>query len=117
VNMRPQHITDSFLIKPIAESDRPNAFREEVRQVERTRARARRNRLVERSYYVVYVLERDDKGSTQTAPKVLVRSEPNGLPPGASSRPSRTASAGSPATLPIRTGLQHPIAVRPGPGT
>jgi len=30
VNMRPQHITDSFLIKPIADIDRPNAFREEV---------------------------------------------------------------------------------------
>ena len=62
VNMRPQHITDSFLIKPIVESDRPNAFREEVRQVEADTRPGKKNRLVERSYYVVYVLERDDKG-------------------------------------------------------
>jgi len=62
VNMRPQHITDSFLIKPIIDSDRPNAFREEVRQVEADTRAGKKNRLVERSYYVVYVLERDEKG-------------------------------------------------------
>ena len=61
VNMRPQHITDSFLIKPITASDRPNAFREEVRQVEPDNRPGKKNRLVERSYYVVYVLERDEK--------------------------------------------------------
>ena len=59
VNMRPQHITDSFLIKPI--SDRNSAFREEVRQVEADVRPGKKNRLVERSYYVIYVLERDDK--------------------------------------------------------
>jgi len=62
VNMRPQHITDSFLIKPITDTDRPNAFREEVRQVEADTREGKKNRLVERSYYVVYVLERGDKG-------------------------------------------------------
>lgn len=62
VNMRPQHITDSFLIKPITESDRPNCFREEVRQVEADIRPGKKNRLVERSYYVVYVPERDEKG-------------------------------------------------------
>jgi hypothetical protein len=62
VNMRPQHITDSFLIKPITESDRLNTFREEVRQVEEDKRAGKKNRLVERSYYVVYVLERDEKG-------------------------------------------------------
>lgn len=61
VNMRPQHITDSFLIKPVTESDRPYAFREEVRQVEADTRPGKKKRLVERSYYVVYVLERDDK--------------------------------------------------------
>lgn len=61
VNMRPQHITDSFLIKPITEEDRPNVFREEVRQVEPDTRPGKKNRLVERSYYVVYVLERDEK--------------------------------------------------------
>jgi hypothetical protein len=62
VNMRPQHITDSFLIKPITETDRPNVFREEVRQVEADNRPGKKNRLVERSYYVVYVPERDEKG-------------------------------------------------------
>jgi hypothetical protein len=61
VNMRPQHITDSFLIKPVVDSDRPNAFREEVRQVEADTRPGKKNRLVERSYYVVYVSERDEK--------------------------------------------------------
>jgi len=65
VNMRPQHITDSFLIKPISESDRPNAFREEVRQVEADTRPGKKNRLVERSYYVVYVLERDERGQVK----------------------------------------------------
>jgi hypothetical protein len=62
VNMRPQHITDSFLIKPITETDRPNAFREEVRQVEADTRPGKKNHLVERSYYVIYVSERDEKG-------------------------------------------------------
>jgi len=59
VNMRPQHITDSFLIKPV--TDRRSAFREEVRQVEADARPGKKNRLVERSYYVIYVLEQDDK--------------------------------------------------------
>lgn len=59
VNMRPQHITDSFLIKPI--TDRSSAFPEEVRQVEADTRPGKKNRLVERSYYVIYVLDRDDK--------------------------------------------------------
>jgi hypothetical protein len=61
VNMRPQHITDSFLIKPITDTDRPNTFREEVRQEEADTRPGKKNRLVVRSYYVVYVLERDEK--------------------------------------------------------
>lgn len=62
VNMRPQHITDSFLIKPITEEDRGNVFREEVRLVETEARPGKKNRLVERSYYVLYVLDRDDNG-------------------------------------------------------
>lgn len=62
VNMRPQHITESFLIKPITEADRPNVFREEVRQAEADNRPGKKNRLIERSYYVVYVPERDEKG-------------------------------------------------------
>jgi len=65
VNMRPQHITDSFLIKPITDTDRTNTFREEVRQVERDTRPGKKNRFVERSYYVIYVLERDEKGQAK----------------------------------------------------
>jgi len=77
VNMRPQHITDSFLIKPITETDRPNTFREEVRQVEADTRPGKKNRLVERSYYVVYVLEHDEKGQLKLRRKFWFdRSQP-----------------------------------------
>src|SRR5262245_27393904 len=62
LNMRPQHITDSFLIKPITEAERQNVFREEVRQVEPDTTPGKKNRLIERSYYVLYVVAPDDKG-------------------------------------------------------
>ncbi len=80
VNMRPQHITDSFLIKPITESDRPNAFREEVRQVEADTRGGKRNRLVERSYYVVYVLERGEKGQLKLRRKFWFDRSQTGTP-------------------------------------
>lgn len=78
VNMRPQHITDSFLIRPINEADRPNAFREEVRQVEPDTRPGKKNRLVERSYYVVFVLEREDNGQLKLRRKFWFdRSQPD----------------------------------------
>lgn len=80
VNMRPQHITDSFLIKPVTETDRPNAFREEVRQVEADTRPGKKNRLVERSYYVVYVLERDDKGQLKLRRKFWFDRSEEGTP-------------------------------------
>lgn len=80
VNMRPQHITDSFLIKPVIESDRPNAFREEVRQVEADTRPGKKNRLVERSYYVVYVLERDEKGQLKLRRKFWFDRSQTGTP-------------------------------------
>jgi hypothetical protein len=63
VNMRPQHITDSFLIKPVA--DRSNVFREEVRQVEKDPASGKKNRLIERTYTIIYVLERKEGGQAE----------------------------------------------------
>ena len=80
VNMRPQHITDSFLIKPITETDRPNAFREEVRQVEPDTRPGKKNRLVERSYYVIYVLERDEKGQVKLRRKFWFDRNQTGTP-------------------------------------
>jgi hypothetical protein len=80
VNMRPQHITDSFLIKPITESDRPNVFREEVRQVEADTRPGKKNRLVERSYYVVYVPERDEHGQLKLRRKFWFDRSQSGTP-------------------------------------
>jgi hypothetical protein len=65
INMRPQHITDSFLIKPITPNARNDVFREEVRQVERDARPGKKNRMVERTYYVVYVLEHGEGGQVR----------------------------------------------------
>lgn len=62
VNMRPQHITDSFLIKPISDTERNDVFREEVPVVEPDTRPGKQNRMAEKIYYVVYVIERNDKG-------------------------------------------------------
>lgn len=80
VNMRPQHITDSFLIKPVTETDWPNAFREEVRQVEADSRPGKKNRLVERSYYVVYVMERGEKGQLKLRRKFWFDRTQTGTP-------------------------------------
>ena len=65
LNLRPQHITDSFLIKPISDGERVNVFREELRQVEPDRRPNKKKGLVERTYYVLYVLDRDDSGQVK----------------------------------------------------
>ncbi|MCI0490225.1 MAG: hypothetical protein L0229_26830 [Blastocatellia bacterium] len=65
VNMRPQHITDAFLIKPTTENDRMLVFREEVRQTEPDTRPGKKNRRVDKRYYVLYVLERDDAGKVE----------------------------------------------------
>ncbi|MGA9768909.1 MAG: hypothetical protein WBV94_07710 [Blastocatellia bacterium] len=65
VNMRPQHITDSFLIKPISPGTRNDVFREEVRQTESDTRPNKKNRFVEKTYYVVYVLERGETGQAK----------------------------------------------------
>jgi len=80
VNMRPQHITDSFLIKPISDTDRPNAFREEVRQVEADTRPGKKNRLVERSYYVIYVLERGENDQLKLRRKFWFDRSQTGTP-------------------------------------
>lgn len=63
LNMRPQHITDAFLIKPT--QDDAQVVREEVRQIERDDRPGKRNKLVERSYYVLYVIERGVAGGPE----------------------------------------------------
>jgi hypothetical protein len=62
INMRPQHVTDAFLIKSTTINDRTEIFREEVRQDDITDQSRKKKQRVERTYYVLYVLERNDKG-------------------------------------------------------
>ncbi|HKQ07118.1 MAG TPA: hypothetical protein VJ464_18465 [Blastocatellia bacterium] len=65
INMRPQHITDSFLIKPISTDERHDVFREEVHASEPDTRPGRSGRMVEKTYYVVYVIERGDHGQAK----------------------------------------------------
>jgi hypothetical protein len=65
VNMRPQHITDSFLIKPISTDERHDVFREEVHASEPDTRPGKSGHMVEKTYYVVYVLERGDSGQAK----------------------------------------------------
>ena len=65
INMRPQHITDSFLIRPISTDERHDVFREEVHANEPDARPGKSGRMVEKTYYVVYVIERGDKGQAK----------------------------------------------------
>jgi hypothetical protein len=63
-NMRPQHLTEAFLIKSVALDGAETVyFLDEDRQVERdTRPGAKKNTEVERRYYVLTLLERIEGG-------------------------------------------------------
>ncbi|MEW6207208.1 MAG: hypothetical protein AB1631_02505 [Acidobacteriota bacterium] len=62
VNMRPQHITDAFLIPSVAPGDGTVVFREEVPREETLIEPGKKKRLVLRTYYVIYVLEQRESG-------------------------------------------------------
>ncbi len=61
-NIRPQHVTDAFLVRPIKDDGRTQFFREELTQLEPEDRAAKKGRIVRRTYYVVYVLDRLDDG-------------------------------------------------------
>ena len=65
INMRPQHVTNAFLIKPTPTSGRADVFREEVLIEEPDDRPGKKGRKVVRGYYVVYVLERGEKGEAE----------------------------------------------------
>ncbi len=69
VNMRPQHITDAFLIKPFDAN--VNVFREEVLQEEPDVRPGKHGKRVFRSYYVLYVIS--DKATTDSGMAELKR--------------------------------------------
>ncbi|HLG17164.1 MAG TPA: hypothetical protein VJH03_22120 [Blastocatellia bacterium] len=59
LNMRPQHVTEAFLIRP-ASGEKIDYFREEVRQREADDRPGKKGRFVERPYYVIYLTERQN---------------------------------------------------------
>ena len=61
-NLRPQHVTDAFLIKPIREDGHTQFFREELTQLEPDDRAGKKGRMVRRTYYVVYVIDRQSDG-------------------------------------------------------
>lgn len=65
INMRPQHITDAVLIRPISADERHDVFREEVQASEPDTRPGRSGHMVEKTYYVVYVLERGEGGQAK----------------------------------------------------
>jgi hypothetical protein len=80
INMRPQHITDSVLIKAISPEERRDVFREEVQQVEPDTRPGAKNRLVTKTYYVVYVIERGDAGQAKLRRKFWFDRTAEGTP-------------------------------------
>jgi hypothetical protein len=62
INMRPQHITEAFLIQPIVLNHKTEYFREEARLIEPDDRPGKKGRLVERGYYVLSVLEQREDG-------------------------------------------------------
>ena len=73
VNMRPQHVTEALLIRPLEINDHTSVFREEIKQEEPGNTKRR----VVKSYSVLYVVERNDKGQLDLSRKLWFdRTEP-----------------------------------------
>src|SRR6185503_4372927 len=66
VNMRPQHVTEALLIRPLEVNDRTAVFREEIKQEEVGKGKHR----VVKSYSVLYVVERNDKNQMELSRKL-----------------------------------------------
>ena len=74
VNMRPQHVTEAILIRPLQVNDRTAVFREEIKQEEPGKDKKR----VVKSYSVLYVVERNDQGKLELSRKLWFdRTQPN----------------------------------------
>ena len=66
VNMRPQHVTEALLIRPLEVNDHTAVFREEIKQEEAGKEKRR----VVKSYSVLYVVERNDKSQLELSRKL-----------------------------------------------
>jgi hypothetical protein len=61
-NIRPQHITDAFIIPPIVADANTEYFREEDRETEPDDRPNKKGHFIIRTYYVLYVLQRGSSG-------------------------------------------------------
>jgi hypothetical protein len=68
LNMRPQHFTDAFLVKPI--NGNLEIFREEVFQEEDDTRPGKKGKRVSKSYYVLYVVERKTTADSQNVVEI-----------------------------------------------
>jgi hypothetical protein len=80
LNMRPQHVTDAFLIKTPSITERSEVFREEVRMEEPDTRRGKKGRMVARSYYVLYVIEHNEGGQAVLRRKFWFDRNESGTP-------------------------------------
>ncbi len=80
INMRPQHITDAFLIPPVVPDNGIAIFREEVPREETLIEPGKKKRLVLRTYYVIYVLERKEGGQFELRRKYWFDRTSEGTP-------------------------------------
>lgn len=80
LNMRPQHITDAFLIKTPSITERSEVFREEVRQEEPDTRSGKKGRMVARSYYVIHVIEHNQNGQAELRRKFWFDRNQSGTP-------------------------------------
>ncbi|HKV39576.1 MAG TPA: hypothetical protein VJX67_10210 [Blastocatellia bacterium] len=79
-NIRPQHITDAFIIKPILSDESTVYFREEAQEREPDTRPGKSGREVYRTYYVLYVLERVDGGQLHLRRKFWFDETQGGTP-------------------------------------
>jgi hypothetical protein len=79
-NIRPQHITDAFIIKPIVADGNTEFFREEDIEIEPDMRPNKKGHFVNRKYYVLYVLQRSDSGKLHIRRKFWFDRTQDGTP-------------------------------------
>ena len=79
-NIRPQHITDAFIIKPIPLDGRVEYFKEEDKEVEPNPKPTRKSKMISRTYDVLYVLQREENGKLHVLRKFWFDRTREGVP-------------------------------------
>jgi hypothetical protein len=79
-NIRPQHITDAVIIKPIPLDGRLEYFKEEDKEVEPNPKPTRKTKMISRTYDVLYVLQREEGGRLHVRRKFWFDRTREGVP-------------------------------------